>query len=299
MRKYLRIAALVLAVLMMVSLFSGCKKKDNTITVGSKQFTENNLLGEIYAQLIEAQTDLKVERKLYLGGTAVCVPAMENGEIDMYVEYTGTAFGEILKLGVSTGYTSDEIYDAVKSGLADKKMTFFDPIGINNTYAVALLRENAETLGVKTMSDLTPYTPELRFGSAHTFFERESDGYNTMLELYGYDFASSQKMDSSLAYDAMGQGQLDVMIVFSTDSLLVKYDMTILEDDLQMFPAYHGAPVVRDEVLKEHPELNDVLNMLAGLISDQMMQQLDYQVDVENKSIESVAKQFLSDNGLN
>ena len=148
------------------------------------------------------------------------------------------------------------------------------------------------------MSDLAPYSSDMRFGSAHSFMERLSDGYATMIELYGYDFASVQRMDSSLLYEAIGQGQLDTIVVFSTDSLLVKYDMAILEDDLQMFPAYHGAPICRTEVLEAHPELNSVLNMLSGRISDEMMQQLDYQVDVENKSIESVAAQFLSDNGL-
>lgn len=298
MKRNIRIGALVLTVIMMTGIFSGCGKKEDTITVGSKQYTENNLLGEIYAQLLEAHTDLKVERKLYLGGTSVCIPAMENKEIDMYVEYDGTAYGEILKLGVFTGISADEIYSRVKSGLADQGFTFFDPIGLNNTYAIALTTAKANELGVRTMSDLAQYTSEMNFGSAHTFFERESDGYDTMLELYGYSFASTQKMDSALCYEAIDQGKLDAIIVFSTDARLIQFDLQVLEDDLKMFPPYHGAPVVRTELLDAHPELYDVINMLAGMIDDPLMQQLNYQVDVENKSMESVAKQFLTDNGL-
>lgn len=298
MKKRMKLLCLVLACILALTALSGCGKKGGTVVVASKQFTENYILSEMYAQLIEAHTDLKVERKQYLGGTSVCFPAMEEGQIDIYVEYSGTAYGEILKLGGSGGIPSDTVYDTVKSGLGDMGITMFEPIGINNTYAIGLLKSKAEELGVTSMSDIIALSADMKFGANHLFYTRESDGYDSMIDTYGYSFAAAERMDSSLLYEAIAAGQLDVIVIYATDSLLVKYDMTILEDDQELFPAYHGAPICRNEVLEAHPELGDVLNKLAGLIDDETMQQLDYEVDVEQKEIADVAKAFLTDKGL-
>lgn len=298
MKRRIRITGLVLALIMAAALLTGCGKKAATVTVGSKQFTESILLGEMFAQLMEAHTELEVERKLNLGGTSVCFPALEKGEIDMYAEYSGTAYGELLKLGGSGGIPAAEVYDIAKNGLADRGLTLFDPIGLNNAYAVGMVKAKADELGIVSMSDVIPHAPNLKFGGNHLFYERESDGYSSMAETYSYDFAAAEKMDSSLLYDAVGQEQLDIICVYATDSLLVKYKMVVLQDDLSFFPAYHGAPLVRDQVLEENPELKEVLNMLSGRIDDAAMQQLNYQVDIENKDPADVAKAFLTEQGL-
>lgn len=295
-----RIVSIVMAVLLLGACLSGCggggAKK---VVIASKLYTENILLSEMVAQLIEDRTDITVERKQALGGTSVCYPAMENGEVDLYVEYSGTIFNEILKRDVDPTLTSDDIYDIVRTELKDNLgITFYDAIGINNTYALGLLKELAAELGVTSMTDLAPHAPELVFGANHLYYTRLYDGYDAMVEKYNLHFKEVLKMDSSLLYDAVAQGQVDVMVVYATDSLLKKYEMTILADDLQMYPAYYGAPMIRTDTLEKYPELNDVLNLLAGRIGDERMQELNYLVDVENKQVDEVAKAFLQEEGL-
>ncbi len=289
--------ALILAAVCLLAVLSGCGAK-NSVTVGSKQFTENILLGEMYAQLIEAKTDLKVERKLNLGGTSVCLPAMENGEIDLYFEYTGTAFNEILNHELTEDTTGEEILEVSRSELDSQKgITMFDPLGLNNTFALAVKTDRLEELGVSTISELAPIADQLRFGANHVFYTRTRDGYDGLTAAYGLEFREALKMDSSLLYDAADKGELDVIIVYATDSLLQKYDMTCLEDDKDLFPPYEGAPVCRNEVLEQYPELKDVLNTLAGAIDDKTIQELNYQVDVEQRDVADVAKEFLTSHG--
>ncbi|MGX6979385.1 ABC transporter substrate-binding protein [Vagococcus elongatus] len=288
-----------LIVVISIVLFSGCSSKGGKVTIASKQFTENILLSEMYAQLVEAKTELEVERKQNLGGTSICFPAMEKGEIDIYVEYSGTAYNEILKLPDSTGLSADDIYDiAVKKLKDDYDITMFKPIGINNTFALAMLRTKAEEMNIQSMSDLSEPAGELRFGANHIFYTRDADGFDPMIELYDLNFKEALKMDTSLLYDAIEQGKLDIMVVYATDSLLKKYDMVILEDNKELFPPYHGAPICPNKVLEEHPELKEVLDLLDGRISDTEMQELDYEIDVNGKTPEEVAKKFLTDEGL-
>jgi glycine betaine/choline ABC-type transport system substrate-binding protein len=254
----------------------------------------------MYAQLTENRTDISVERKLNLGGTLVTFPALEKGDVDMYFEYSGTAYSEILKLSAEGGrMSSGEVYEQSKQRLdEDYGITMFQPIGINNTYALAMPEAKASELGVKTMGDLSGHAPDLRFGANHLFYTRVNDGYDTMVALYGYEFRESLKMDTSLLYEAIPQDQLDVIVVYATDSLLKKYDMAILQDDQELFPAYHGAPVCRNDTLEKYPELNGVFDLLAGKIDDTLMQDLNYQIDVENKTPEEVAKAYLTEQGL-
>ena len=290
--------ALVLVFLMLAAALSGCGAEKKGITVGSKQFTENILLGEIYAQLIEAKTDIPVTRKLNLGGTSVCVPSMEKGEIDFYFEYTGTAYNEILKHEMNPGITSDEILSICQTELNSRGFTMFDPVGLNNTYAIAVKSARAGEFGASSISELAPLSANLNFGAGHSFYTRIHDGYDGIVATYGLNFKESLKMDTSLLYEAVDKGDLDVIVVFGTDSLLKKYDMTILDDDKGVFPPYHGAPLCRNETLEQYPELADVLNSLAGAIDNNTVQELNYQVDVGNRSVEEVAKEFLTANGF-
>lgn len=292
-----RYAGMILAASLCLGLFSGCGAS-NGVTIGSKQFTESILLGEMYAQLIEAKTDIPVTRKLNLGGVSVLMPAMEKGEIDIYFEYTGTAYNEILDHEFLAGLTSEEILSTCKEEMdRDHNITMFDPLGLNNTYDVAVKADRAEELGIKTISDLSPIAQDLNFGCGHSFYSRVHDGYEGMTKTFNLNFKDTKLMDSTLLYEAADTGDLDVIIVFGTDSLLKKYNMTLLEDDKSFFPPYHGAPMCRNEVLKQHPELAEVLNSFAGGIDNDTMQELNYQVDVENRSVEDVAKEFLTSHG--
>jgi len=289
----------ILTMVLILGAFAGCGGGGgDKVVVASKQYTENILLGEIYAQLIENLTDVPVERKLNLGGTLVCLTAMQNGEVDIYFEFAGTAYNEILKLGGDGTVDSDEIYRKTVEGLSEEYgIKMFDSIGINNKYALALKPEKAEELGIRTMSDLAA-VPGLRFGCGHTFYDRLLDGYTTMMEVYEMDFASVQRLDAALLYEAAEQGSLDVIVVFTTDSLLNKFDLFILEDDQQMFPDYHGSPIIPYSTLEKFPELEEVLNLLSGYLNDEWMQNLNAEVDLNNKTVAQVAREFLEGEGL-
>lgn len=299
MKNMKKVISLLLVAVLAVSMLTACGGGGgDKVTIGSKQYTENILLGEMYAQLIEAKTDIKVQRKLNLGGTSVCMPAMEKGEIDLYFEYTGTAYNEILDHEMKAGTTAAEVLKTCQSELkADHGITMLDPLGLNNTYAIAIKTARMGELKVNSISDLAAIAPDLKFGAGHTFYTRVHDGYDGIVATYGLNFKEALKMDTSLLYEAADKNELDVIVVFGTDSLLKKYDMTCLVDDKSLFPPYEGAPIVRNETLEKYPELYDVLNVLAGKIDDATIQNLNYMVDVEQKSVEEVAKNFLTENG--
>ena len=294
--KKIKFLSLILAAVLALSLMSGCGNSKG-VTIGSKQFTESILLGEMYAQLIEAKTDIPVTRKLNLGGVSVLMPAMEQGEIDIYFEYTGTAYNEILDHEFQEGTTSEEILETCQTEMdRDYNITMFDPLGLNNTYAVAIKSDRTGDIGT-SISDLSPIASDLNFGCGHSFYSRTHDGYDGMTAAYHLNFKDTKLMDSTLLYEAADTGDLDVIVIFGTDSLLKKYDMTLLEDDQSFFPPYHGAPMCRNEILDQYPELREVLNSLANGIDNDTMQELNYQVDVENRSVEDVAKEFLTSHG--
>jgi osmoprotectant transport system substrate-binding protein len=275
---------------------TGCSSSE-TITVGSKDFTENTVLGEIFAQLIEAKTNLKVNRKLNMGGTFVNFEAIKNGQIDIYPEYTGTALTAQLKMDVITD--ADETYRIVSEEF-DKQFNikWLKPLGLNNTYTLAITNEVYEKFGVETFSDLASISNSLVFGAEHEFFDRQ-DGFDGLVETYGMKFKGDpKKMNVSLKYQAIGNGEIDVTDVFATDGQIMQYNLKILKDDKNFFPPYYAAPIIRKEVLDKHPELEDVLNALAGLIDDATMTELNYKIDVENKDIKAVATEFLKDKGL-
>ncbi len=292
-----KLISLFLVALLSVSIFCGCASSPDGVTIGSKQFTESILLGEIYAQLIEAKSDIPVTRKLNLGGTSVCIPAMDKGEIDLYFEYTGTAYNEILDHELMPDVTAGDILEICQTELKERGYTMFDPLGLNNTYSLAVKTARVPEFGAADISGLVPISSALKFGAGHSFYTRIHDGYDGIVDAYGLDFKESLKMDTSLLYEAVDNGDLDVIVVFGTDSLLRKYDMTILEDDLGVFPPYHGAPLCRNETLEKYPELVEILNTLAGAIDNQTIQELNYQVDVEKRPVEAVAKEFLNRNG--
>jgi len=295
-----KVLIILLIAMMMAGVLVGCGggTDENTIIVGSKQFTENIVLAEMYAQLIEHHTDINVERRMNLGGTPVIFPALMNGEVHLYPEYSGTVFNEIMRLDF-VDVTTEEIFRTAVAGLyADYGVVMFNSIGINNTFAIGVLREKAEAYGLSTLSDLAAISEDIRFGGNHIFFTRDLDGYPNMVEVYGINFIESLRMDQSLLYDAIVQGSLDAIMVYATDAHLLSHDMVILDDNLGAFPAYQAAPVILAETLERFPELNDILDLLAGRLTDDRMQQLNYEVAINNRTPADVASEFLNELGL-
>lgn len=298
-----KIAVLVSAFLIL-TLVAGCggggNKAQDTIVIGSKNFTEQILIANIVADLIEAHTDLKVERKTGLGGTSVCFEAIKrggkNGGIDTYVEYTGT--GLVNLLGKDPVTDPDEAYRIVAEEFKKQwNLVWMKPIGFNNTYTLAVKKSFAEERGLKTFSDLAKISNELVLGGSMEFLERP-DGYPGLKKLYNFNFKDAKSMDPGLMYTAIDKDEVQVISAFATDGLLVRYNLQILEDDKQFFPPYHAAVLIRQDVLEKYPELEEILNKLADKISDEQMQKLNYQVDGEGKDPSQVSKEFLKEAGL-
>jgi len=291
-RKRTKITIVLTLALAAILFFTGCAKNDS-ITIGSKDFGENIVIAEMLSQLVETHTDLKVNRKLNLGGTFVNFNAIKNNQIDLYPEYTGTGLTAHLKMDVVND--PDESYRIVSEEFVKQwDIVWLEPFGFNNTYTLAVTPEVYEKYGVETYSDLIPYAGEMVFGAEHEFFDRQ-DGFDGLVEMYGLNFKGEpMKLNASLKYQAIGRGDMDVTDAFATDGPIKQYSLKILEDDLGFFPPYHAAPIVRKEVLDKHPELKSVLNMLAGKLDDATMTELNYLVDVEGKAVEQVAKEFLT-----
>lgn len=298
MKKILvKVIALATVLLLLPSVvLTGCSSS-NTVTVGSKDFSENIVLGEIFAQLIEAKTDLKVIRKLNMGGTFVNFEAIKNGQIDLYPEYTGTALTAQLKMDVITD--ADETYRIVSEEF-DKQFNikWLKPLGFNNTYTLAVTNEIFETYRIETFSDLAAISENLVFGAEHEFFDRQ-DGFDGLVKTYGMKFKGEpKKMNVSLKYQAMGSGDIDVTDAFATDGQIKQYNLKVLKDDKNFFPPYYAAPIIRKEVLEKYPELEQILNSLEGLIDDETMMEMNYKIDVDNQDIKKVAEDFLREKGL-
>ena len=294
--KKLLIALITIMMVTVMSLgFTACSGE--SITIGTKDFGENILLGEIYAQLIENNSDIKVNRKLNLGGTFVCFEAIKNGGIDIYPEYTGTGMTAHLNLGVNND--PDETYDIVKSEFNTQfNIAWLEPHGFNNTYAIAVTSAAAETYSLTKCSDLVGVSQNLIFGAEHEFFNRE-DGFEGFIAAYGIAFKDDPaKMNVSLKYQAIGQGTMDVTDAFATDAEIIKYNLVLLEDDLGFFPPYYAAPIIRNETLEKYPQLEQILNRLSGIITDEVMTQLNYKTSIDQKSMAVVAKEFLEDYDL-
>ncbi|WP_434642529.1 glycine betaine ABC transporter substrate-binding protein [Thermoanaerobacterium thermosaccharolyticum] len=294
MRK--KIISAILTLVIISALISGCGKSSGTVVIGSKNFTEQIIMGNMLATLVEKNTNLKVVRKLNLGGTDVAFNALKSGDIDVYVEYTGTGLVNILK--EPTQNNSDAVYNEVKKDFKEKyNLDWLEPIGFNNTFTLAISPSVEEKYHPKTISDLKKISSNLVLGSTMEFTERP-DGYPGLKKTYNIKFKSVKGMDSGLRYPAIEKGDVDVIDAFSTDGMLKAYNLTVLKDDKNFFPPYYAAPLVRDDTLKKYPELKDVLNKLAGQINDETMRELNYKVDKLGEDPKTVADDFLKSKGL-
>ncbi len=273
------------------------------VKVGSTNYTEQFILAEMYDLLLQ-DAGYETELQHNLGGTFVIHEARNNGDVDVHVEYTGSGL-TILEEEVADYRDEDTtpeemvdiIYDAVKEGYEEQwNAIWLDPIGINNTYALAMRSAHAEELGITKISDLEEHSSDLRLGASQEFLVRE-DGLPGIEELYGFEFQDTQGMDSGLMYAALDSEEVDVISAFATDGRIPALDFVLLEDDKGFFPPYYAAPVVRGELLEQEPDLEEVLNQLAGALDDTTMAELNYRVDDGGEEQREVARDWLETEG--
>lgn len=279
--------------------FTGCgMDRRNTIVVGSKNFTEQAILGEIVAQQLEARTKLNIERRFYLAGSYICQQAMLSGRVDIYVEYTGTALTAILKDPVERNRA--EVFDRVRHEYASRfNLVVTEPLGFNNTFAIVIRGEDARRFGIHTLSESAAYTPQWRPGFGFEFMERP-DGFQGLARTYGLKFAAPPRiMDLGLLYRALLEKQVDLVAGNSTDGLIAARDLANLADDKNYFPPYEAVPIVRRQTIEQHPEVRQALAQLAGKISEEEMRRLNYAVDGERRDTAEVVREFLHAKRLN
>lgn len=279
-----------------VLLPCGCGRSADLI-VGSKNFTEQVILGELLARYLENELSVRVERKLNLAGTFLCHEALKNGEIDLYVEYTGTAFTAILRHDPSSD--PQHVYQVVKRDYERRfGLEWTEPLGFNNTFAIMVRGADARRLGLDTISEVARYTPEWRAGFGYEFLAR-ADGFSGLASLYGLRFAEApREMDLGLMYRALNDSQVDLIAGNSTEGLVEALDLKVLEDDRGYFPPYQAAPVVNQLTLNRISGLRNALRRLADRISDESMRRMNYAVDGEGISVKVVVGRFLAGQGL-
>ena len=276
--------------------FSLNSKKDKTINIATKPMTEGYILGQMLTELIEQDTDLKVNITNGVGGgTSNIHPAIVKGEFDLYPEYTGTSWEAVLKKEAS--YDESKFDELQKEYKEKYNLEYVNLYGFNNTYGLAVNKDIAEKYNLKTYSDLAKVSNNLIFGAEYDFFERE-DGYKELQKVYNIDFKKKIDMDIGLKYQAMKDKKIDVMVIFTTDGQLAISDVLVLEDDKKMYPSYRAGTVVRSEILSEYPELKPVLEKLNNILDDKTMADLNYQVESEGKKPEDVAREYLQEKGL-
>lgn len=278
--------------------FSACASShSNRIVIGSKNFTESLMLGELLSQEIESRTHLQVERRFYLAGTYICQQAILAGRIDIYPEYTGTALTAILKEKV--GSDKAGVYQRVKQEYGMRfGLTLGPPFGFNNTFALEIRGEDARGLHLQTLSQAAQYAPQWRAGFGYEFMERP-DGYRGLAAAYGLHFAAPPRiMDLGLLAPALKAHQIDIAAGNATDGLIPAFDLFVLEDDRHYFPPYEAVAVIRQQTLQQHPEVAQALAELGNKINNREMQQLNYALDGQHRDAKDVAHEFLLSKGL-
>lgn len=300
MRSLQRLFVLPLLALITAAFVISCTSSGSgsgtVIKVGSKDFTEQFIIGEMYALVLE-KAGFKVERKLNLGGTPVAQTALEKGEIDLYPEYTGTGLLTVLKLPAISD--QQEVFNKVSQGYKEQfNLVWLDPAPMNNTQALAMTEEKSNQLGIKTISDMAAKASELVMIGPPEFEERE-DGLPGIQAAYGnFQLKEYKAVDPGLRYKGLVDGEADVAVAFGTDGEISAFKLVVLEDDKKLFPPYQVAPVVRQDTLDANPGLAEALNSLAPKLTDEVMQTLNYEVSGNQREPEDVAKEFLTQQGL-
>jgi len=288
---------LLVALLLLSSLPACGPPRAKRVVVGSKNFTEQLILGELFSQHLEAKTQLSVERRFYLAGTYISHQAILGGRIDVYPEYTGTALTAILK--EQPQKDPRQVYERVR---AEHKRRFglevLSPLGFNDTFAMEIRGEDARRLHIRTISEAATYAPKWRAGFGYEFMERP-DGYRGLASTYNLHFEEAPRiMDLGLLARALKSKQIDLAAGNTTDGLIPALDLFVLEDDKHYFPPYEAVAIVREETLRLHPEVGQALSELQGKISDREMQMLNYEVDGQHRDVKDVVREFRQRKGL-
>ncbi|MBT2570533.1 glycine/betaine ABC transporter substrate-binding protein [Planococcus sp. ISL-110] len=265
------------------------------VVIGGKPWTEQYILPQILGQYIEGNSEYSVSYEEGLGEVLILTPAIEDGDIDMYVEYTGTGLKDVLKEESVIGESSEEVLARVRAGYEEAlDVTWLEPLGFENSYTVAFSKDS------QTLSELAEITHSqpVSFGGPHSFYEREGDGYEDLVSTYEMEFSNTESFDPSIMYEAVAEGDVDVIPAFTTDSRIELFDLQTTEDNLGFFPKYDAVPIVRQETLKDYPELEDLVNELAGQISEEEMMLMNARVDQDQAIARDVARDFLFEKGL-
>ncbi len=298
-RKKQKVMLVIILILVSFVFLSQIKFSDGnskTITVSGKDFTEQNILCEMVSDYIEANTNISVNRKCNLGGAQVVFSAIQRGDIDLYVDYLGTDYTDILKYSPISDV--DKVYDTVKKEFNSKyDLAVLKQMSFNNTYALAVRPDTASKYNLKTISDIVPYSNELKISPTLEFVNRE-DGLAGLNKVYGLNFSDVIAIDGSPRYTALMNDNSQVIDAFTTDGLLRKFGLVVLEDDKNFFPPYYAVPVIRNEVLDKYPELEGLMNKIGTYLTNESVQELNYEVDELSKNPEVVANEFLKENSL-
>nr|WP_198768863.1 glycine betaine ABC transporter substrate-binding protein [Fictibacillus halophilus] len=286
-----------IAALVLFFAFRGGGEEDAIVITG-KKWTEQYILPYVISEYVKDKTDYPVIVKEAIGETPILTEAIKKGDIDLYVEYTGTGYLTILKEKYDPSMKPEEIYDAVKEGYAKEyNLKWTKPLGFENTYALALNPDTAKQVNVKSISELAPKSNQLTFGGPTEFFERE-DGYTPFVDTYKLNFQDKKSLDPNLMYSAVKEGKVDAIPAYTTDGRIVRFNLKTLEDDKKFFPPYFAVPVVREDTLKKYPKLEGVLNELEGKISEKDMAEMNAKVDLDKEDPREVAQDFLKSKGL-
>lgn len=265
------------------------------LRIGSKNFTEQVVLGELYAQALEAK-GVKVERKLNMGGTLIAHQALVSGEIDMYPEYTGTALANVLKAETMTD--PDAVYQKVKAHYErELKLTWLKPTKINNTYVLVVLPETAQKHQLKTLSDLAKVSKQLVLGAGPEFRNRK-DGVPGLKAKYGIGWKEDRQFAIGLRYQALANRQVDVIDGYATDGQIAAQKLVKLTDDKRLWPPYFVAPVARPQALRDTPQAEAVLDQVSALLDDVSMSEMNWRVDGNKEEPKDVARDFLRKKGV-
>lgn len=292
----LSISALVILVIFIFTGYSNRNQSNKIIRIGTKDFTEQHILGHMVADLIEDRTDITVDRKINLGGTQVNFEALKSGAIDLYIDYSGTAYGDTLNYPPISDM--EEVYITVKNDLKEQfNIDVLKQMGFNNTYVLAVTKETASKYNLKTISDLANFSNQLSAGTTLEFLNRE-DGIPGLTKHYNLNFKNTTGLDGSPRYLALINKDTDVVDAFSTDGLLKKFELVTLKDDKNFFPPYYAIPLMRGEISETYPELIPIVEELGDALSDEIMVELNYQVDELQKDPKEVATNFLIETGF-
>lgn len=292
----LGIVTLAICMLFLATYITRPAQRAREITIAGKDFSEQSVLVNLVADLIEDRTDISVIRRPNLGGTQVCFGALKSGDIDLYVEYSGTAYSDTLAYPPIGNV--DRVYETVKKDFKDRfNIDVLRQFHFNNTYTLAVRQETAEKYALKTFSDLISVAKDLRIGATLEFLNRE-DGLIGLQNTYGFTFGQNVGLDGSQRYVAIMNDSTDVVNAYSTDGLLKKFKLITLADDKHFFPPYYAMPIVRRGVLEAYPEIVPVLDELSAYLDESTMINLNYQVDELQKQPPVVAREFLLEKGL-